>query len=59
MIPNSTFFADVWSSRDGVHWNQLTADAGWEGRAGLTSIVFKGYIYVLGGSYEDDPGHER
>ena len=27
-LPASDFFSDVWSSRDGVNWTQLTADAG-------------------------------
>lgn len=53
-VPVSNFFNDVWSSSDGVNWVQQTADAGWEGRAGLSSIVFGGEIYVMGGSKNDD-----
>ena len=51
----SEFFNDVWSSPDGINWTELTADAPWEGRAGLSAIVFNGEIYVMGGSYNDDP----
>lgn len=51
---SSEFFNDVWSSRDGVRWTQLTAEAPWAGRAGLSAVVFRGEIYVMGGSYEDD-----
>lgn len=32
----------------------MTDDAGWEPRAGLTSVVFQGEIYVFGGSQNDD-----
>ena len=45
---------DVWSSSDGVNWTQMTANAGWEGRAGLSSVVFRDDIYVFGGSKNDD-----
>ncbi len=51
----STFFNDVWSSKNGVDWELLTADAPWAARAGLSSVVFKGELYVMGGSYVDDP----
>ena len=34
----STFFNDVWRSKDGVDWEQMTADAGWAGRAGLSAV---------------------
>ena len=50
----SDFYNDVWRSTDGVTWVQLTADAPWKERAGLSAIEFKGWIYVLGGSYGDD-----
>ena len=51
----SEFFNDAWTSVDGVNWEELTGDAPWEGRAGLSAAVFKGDIYVMGGSYVDDP----
>lgn len=50
----SEFFNDVWASADGVTWTQLTTDAGFEGRAGLSAIVFRNEIYVLGGSAKND-----
>jgi hypothetical protein len=53
-VPQSEFFNDVWRSRDGVNWTQMTEHAPWEGRAGLSAIVFRGEIYVMGGSYNDD-----
>lgn len=51
----SEFFNDVWTSVDGINWDEITADAAWEGRAGLSAAVFKGDIHVMGGSYVDDP----
>ncbi|MGE3512128.1 MAG: hypothetical protein AB7N65_24965 [Vicinamibacterales bacterium] len=53
-VPASTFFNDVWRSSDGVHWEETAAHAPWQPRAGLSAIVFKGWIYVLGGSLGDD-----
>ena len=52
--PPSQFFNDVWTSRDGVSWQLLAEHAPWQARAGLSAIVFKGWIYVLGGSNGDD-----
>jgi hypothetical protein len=54
-VSSSDFFNDVWRSRDGVHWEQMTDAAPWAGRAGLSSVVHKGEIYVMGGSFNDDP----
>jgi hypothetical protein len=54
VVPNSTFFNDVWSSKDGVNWSVETTDAPWGGRAGLSAVIHNGAIYVLGGSQGDD-----
>ena len=54
-VSSSDFFNDVWRSRDGVHWTQMTGAAPWAGRAGLSSVVHKGEIYIMGGSFNDDP----
>ncbi|WKK64637.1 FlgD immunoglobulin-like domain containing protein [Lutimonas zeaxanthinifaciens] len=57
-FPDSDFFNDTWRSRDGIRWSQMTnpstSDERWEPRAGLSAVVFKGYIYVMGGSQNDD-----
>lgn len=55
LIPASEFFNDVWSSSDGIAWTMLTDEAPWAGRAGLSAAVFQGEIYVMGGSFNDDP----
>ena len=54
-VSSSDFFNDVWRSRDGVNWQQMTDAAPWDGRAGLSTVVHKGEIYVMGGSFNDDP----
>jgi hypothetical protein len=53
-LPTSQFFDDVWSSTDGKSWEQLTDDAPWEPRAGLSAAVLGDHIYVIGGSRNDD-----
>ncbi len=54
VVSSSQFFNDVWRSADGVHWTQMTANAPWTGRAGLSAAVLGGQIYVFGGSRNDD-----
>ena len=54
IIPSSTFFADVWSSKDGENWTPETLNAPWAGRAGLSAVVHNGAIFVIGGSQGDD-----
>ena len=54
-VSSSDFFNDVWRSRDGIHWQQMTGAAPWAGRAGLSSVVHRGEIYIMGGSFNDDP----
>jgi len=40
---------DVWSSGDGVIWNQETNNAQWTARRGSTAVSFNGMIWLLGG----------
>jgi hypothetical protein len=44
----------VWRSTDGRSWERVVENAPWQGRAGLSAIVFKGWMYVLGGGNGDD-----
>lgn len=53
-FPTSQFFNDVWRSLDGVTWEQLSANAPWPERAGLSAAVLGDHIFVLGGSQNDD-----
>ena len=50
----SNFFNDVWRSKDGKKWQQMTSDAEWSKRAGLSAVTHRGWIYVMGGSVNDD-----
>ena len=60
----SNFFNDVWRSQDGINWapmidNNFDIEPGeestqWIGRAGLSAVVFKDHIYVMGGSFAND-----
>lgn len=51
---NSNFFNDVWRSTDGETWEQMTAEAPWAGRAGLSAAVLGEHLYVMAGSRNDD-----
>jgi hypothetical protein len=42
-------FNDVWRSRDGKRWEQVTANAQWAPRAGAAVVEKGGYLYLLGG----------
>ena len=53
-ITVSDFFNDVWRSPDGINWEKMTSEAPWEARAGLSAASFKGKLWVLAGSQNDD-----
>ena len=53
-ITVSDFFNDVWRSSDGVTWEEMTDQAPWEARAGLSAASFKGKLWVVAGSQNDD-----
>ncbi|GAA4308405.1 Kelch repeat-containing protein [Compostibacter hankyongensis] len=41
---------EVWSSKDGVHWKLKTKQATWTPRLAAALIVFKGKLWLLGGT---------
>ena len=53
-ISVSEFFNDVWRSADGVLWEEMTPSAPWEARAGLGAANFKGKLWIMAGSQNDD-----
>ena len=53
-ITVSDFFNDDWRSTDGVNWQEMTSEAPWEARAGLSAASFKGHLWVMAGSQNDD-----
>jgi len=46
---------DVWCSADGMHWTQVTSDAGWSPRSNHCAVVHAGKMWVLGGSSGGNP----
>lgn len=53
-IPQRKFYNDVWSSADGVHWEQNTKAAPWPGREYHDVAVFDGRMWVMEGYREPD-----
>jgi hypothetical protein len=50
------FYNDVWSTRDGVRWERVSASAPWAPRGMIGgSAVFRGRMWVLGGGTYDTP----
>jgi len=47
------YFNDVWNSPDAVHWTRVTEHAPWSPRDVDTAVVFKGRMWVIGGSVID------
>ncbi len=40
---------DVWSSTDGVHWEQATESANWSPRLWFSAVTYRERMWVLGG----------
>ena len=45
---------DVWSSTDGIHWIEETANAAFSARYGHQVVVFNNKMFLIGGSYKND-----
>jgi hypothetical protein len=41
---------EVWSSSDGVRWEQATGRAGWSPRLAAAAVAFRGRMWILGGT---------
>ncbi|WP_254507732.1 Kelch repeat-containing protein [Anatilimnocola floriformis] len=48
-VPKYQAVNDVWSSDDGVHWQQETAAAPWSARLWFSTAVYRNKIWVIGG----------
>lgn len=48
-VPEYQAWNDVWSSRDGVNWQQETDSAPWHSRLWFSTAVYRDQIWVLGG----------
>ena len=49
-LPGYSASSGVWSSTDGTTWDEATADAGWSPRIAAGAVVFKGRMWILGGT---------
>jgi hypothetical protein len=48
-VPQYQARNDVWSSSDGIHWEQVTANAPWPPRLWFSAVTYRGQMWVLGG----------
>ena len=54
--PGYPYFNDVWRTRDGSHWQNLTTSgAGWSPRPGHQCSLLKGDIVCFGGGFGQPP----
>ncbi|QDU28675.1 Kelch motif protein [Anatilimnocola aggregata] len=49
-LPGHSASSQVWSSADGIQWEQATEAAGWTPRIAAASVVFQGKMWILGGT---------
>jgi hypothetical protein len=49
-LPGHGASNEVWSSTDGVNWERATEHAGWSPRLAAGAVVFKGRMWILGGT---------
>ncbi len=50
---------EVWSSTDGAHWEKATSGTGWSARIASAAVVFKGKMWILGGTEDYYFGDEK
>ena len=58
-LPGHGASNEVWSSTDGVNWEQATKHAGWSPRLAAGAVVFKGRMWILGGTENYYFGDEK
>jgi len=49
-MPGHSASNEVWWSTDGAQWEQATPHAGWTPRLAAVAVVFKGKMWILGGT---------
>jgi hypothetical protein len=47
--PDALVHNDVWCTRDGANWTEVTASAPWKPRQWFSLAVYRGHMWVLGG----------
>jgi hypothetical protein len=58
-LPGHGASNEVWSSVDGKEWKQETAKAGWSPRLAAGAVVFRGRMWILGGTENYYFGDDR
>ncbi len=58
-LPGHSASSEVWSSADGAKWEQQTSKAGWSPRLAAGAVVFKGRMWILGGTEDYYFGDEK
>jgi len=58
-LPGHSASNQVWNSTDGKQWNQTTKAAGWTPRIASAAVVFKGKMWILGGTENYYFGDEK
>jgi hypothetical protein len=48
-LPTSNFFADAWSSTDGITWTQAPSGTAFAPRGGQGGLVFQNSMWIMGG----------
>ncbi len=48
-VPQYQAYNDVWSSEDGITWEQVSEGAPWQARLWFSSVVYRERIWVIGG----------
>jgi len=49
-LPGHSASSEVWSSTDGVRWEQVAERAGWTPRLAAAAVEFQGKMWILGGT---------
>ncbi|MCP4645322.1 MAG: galactose oxidase [bacterium] len=48
-VPDYEVRNDVWASKDGVNWTQVSEAAPWHPRLWFSTAVYRGHMWVIGG----------
>ncbi|MDH7568719.1 MAG: galactose oxidase [Armatimonadota bacterium] len=59
-LPEGSASDQVWCSLDGARWECATPHAGWSPRLGAAGVVFRGQMWILGGTeryFDAQPQH--
>ena len=56
---NPLLYRDVWSSSDGIKWEEHSSEAAWPGRIWATAASYDGLMWVMGGFIAKPRGGAR